>query len=101
LLPVLAGCFARQHATPTLADDETLLAESPEMAWIATKGNAFNHATDRVADVAALAEAERRQGHPIKDRVEFFSNGRLHQTAFPAAMVEREFLDEKGEPVNR
>ena len=101
LLPVLVGCFARQHATPTLADYETVLAESPEMAWIATEGNSFNHATDRVADVAALAEAERRQGHPIKDSVEISASGRLHQTAFRAAMVEREFLDQKRAPVSR
>ena len=27
------------------------------MAWIATEGNSFNHATDRVHDLEATAEA--------------------------------------------
>lgn len=101
LLAVLTGCFARQHDVPALSDYEILRAESAEMAWIATEGNTFNHATDRVADVAALAEAERRLGRPIKDSVETSANGRLRQTAFRAAMVEREFLDERGRPVRR
>ncbi len=51
LLPVLAGVFRRHHAEPSVAAYEVLLAESPEMAWISTEGNAFNHATDRVEDV--------------------------------------------------
>ena len=59
LLAVIGGAFARQHDTPRLDDYEILLAESPAMAWIATEGNTFNHATDRVADVVALAEAYR------------------------------------------
>lgn len=101
LLAVLGGAFARQHDTPRLDDYEILLAESPAMAWIATEGNTFNHATDRVADVVALAEAERRAGHPIKDSVETSSNGRFRQTAYRAAMVERVFLDENGRPVSR
>lgn len=101
LLAVLAGCFARQHEVPTLEDYEILLAESPEMAWIATEGNTFNHATDRVADVTALAEAERRLGHPIKDSVETSASGRVRQTAFRAAKVERAFLDSRGRPVTR
>jgi hypothetical protein len=101
LLAVLIGCFARQHGAPTLSDYEILLAESPEMAWIATEGNTFNHATDRVADVSALAEAERRAGRPIKDSVEISSSGRVRQTAFRAAMVERVFLDDGGRSVSR
>ncbi len=101
LLVVLTGCFARQHEVPALDDYEILLAESPEMAWIATEGNTFNHATSRVADVAALAAAARRAGHPIKDSVETSSNGRVRQTAYRAAMVERAFLDESGRPVSR
>lgn len=101
LLPVLAGCFARQHDTPALADYETLLAESAEMAWIATEGNAFNHATDRVADVAALAEAERALGHPIKDAVEVSTSGRVRQTAYRAETVRREFAAADGTIVSR
>ncbi len=58
ILPDLASAFDRQHPVPPLADYERLLAESAEAAWIATEGNAFNHATDRVADVAALADEE-------------------------------------------
>ncbi|HEX7276109.1 MAG TPA: DUF1338 family protein, partial [Acidimicrobiales bacterium] len=91
LLGELATCFARQHATPGLADYERLLAESDEMAWIATEGTAFNHATDRVDDVVAVAEAERAAGRPIKDKVEVSASGRVVQTAHRAVMVERRF----------
>ncbi|HSR56265.1 MAG TPA: DUF1338 domain-containing protein [Alphaproteobacteria bacterium] len=101
LVPVLAGCFTRVHDAPALADYEALRAESAEMAWIATEGNAFNHATDRVADVAALADAERAQGQPIKDSVEVSSTGRVRQTAYRAEMVNREFVDAEGKTVNR
>lgn len=101
LVPVLAACFARQHDAPTLADYEVLLAESAEMAWIATEGNAFNHATDRVADVAALAEAERAAGHPIKDTVEVSTSGRVRQTAYRAAKAARDFIDANGKTVTR
>ena len=93
LLPALVRCFDRQHDLITLADYETLRSESPEMAWIATEGNAFNHATDRVRDVVAVAAEQRRLGRPIKDRVEVSRSGRVRQTAFHAAGVEREFLD--------
>jgi hypothetical protein len=92
LLPNLVGCFDRQHDEPRLADYQTLLAESKEMAWIATEGNAFNHATDRVADVVAVAEQQRRLGRPVKSEVEVSKSGRVRQTAFQAAMVERLFV---------
>lgn len=101
LLPVLVRCFDRQHATPRLADYLTLLAESAEMAWIATEGNAFNHATDRVADVFAVADAQRALGRPIKERVEVSKSGRVKQTAFQADPVERLFVDERGREVRR
>ena len=91
LLPALVRCFRRHHDPPTVADYDTLLAESDEMAWIATEGTVFNHATDRVDDVVALAEAERAAGRPIKDRVEFSKSGRIIQTAHRAAAVERTF----------
>ena len=100
-LPVLAACFDRQHDIPLLGDYETLLAESAEMAWIATEGNAFNHATDRVADVEALADRQRALGRPIKDAVEVSSSKRVRQTAFRAAQVEREFRDADGRIVTR
>jgi len=50
LLGELVAAFARHHATPTLSDFETLLAESEEMAWIATEGTTWHHAAVR-ADV--------------------------------------------------
>ena len=91
LLPVLAGAFARHHERPMLTDYELLLAESPEAAWIATEGNAFNHCTDRVADVDTVADAQRRIGRPIKDKVEVSTNGGVRQTAFRADPVARAF----------
>ena len=101
LLPVLVACFGRQHDDPTVDDYETLLAESAEMAWIATEGTAFNHATDRVADVVAVADAERAAGRPIKDEVEVSGTGRILQTAHRAAIVERSFRTADGATVTR
>ncbi|MDQ3272122.1 MAG: DUF1338 domain-containing protein [Pseudomonadota bacterium] len=96
LLPHLIACFGRQHDVFALEDYEALLAESAEMAWISTEGNAFNHATDRVADVDAVAEHQRALGRPIKDKVEVSASGRVRQTAFRAARVEREFIAAQG-----
>jgi hypothetical protein len=99
LLPVLVSCFDRQHAAPAIADYQALLAESDEMAWIATEGTAFNHATDRVADVEAVAGAERAAGRPIKATVEVSASGRIRQTAHRAVRVTREFRGDSGSPV--
>lgn len=96
LLPNLAACFDRQHREPSLADYRILLRESNEMAWIATEGNAFNHATDRVADVFATAALQKRLGRPMKPEVEVSQSGRVKQTAFRAAMVERAFVGADG-----
>ncbi|MGG1948588.1 DUF1338 domain-containing protein [Trinickia sp. NRRL B-1857] len=101
LLPILMRCFDRQHMTPRLSDYETLLAESAEMAWIATEGNAFNHATDRVADVFAVADAQRALGRPIKERVEVSKSGRVKQTAFQADRVVRVFRGDDGTEARR
>ncbi|MBB5684602.1 2-oxoadipate dioxygenase/decarboxylase family protein [Sphingobium boeckii] len=101
LLPVLAGAFARHHERPMLTDYDLLLAESPEAAWIATEGNAFNHATDRVANVDAVAEAQRRIGRPIKDKIEVSANGGVRQTAFRADPVERAFGVPGGPDITR
>ncbi len=101
VLPVLVACFGRQHADPSLDDYEALLAESAEMAWIATEGTVFNHATDRVADVVAVAEAERAAGRPIKDDVEVSGTGRILQTAHRAAVVDRRFRAADGSTVTR
>jgi hypothetical protein len=101
LLRALETCFGRHHGTFAWADYEALLSESPEMAWIATEGNTFNHATDRVDDVAEVAAAQRRAGRPIKDRVEVSMSGRVRQTAFRATTVARTFMDALGRPMVR
>lgn len=92
-LPVFVAAFGRWHDPPSLLAYEALLAESPEAAWIATEGCAFNHATDRVPDVEALAETQRQLGRPIKDQVERSASGGVRQTAFKADPVERMFAD--------
>ncbi|MES2496239.1 MAG: DUF1338 family protein [Pseudomonadota bacterium] len=92
-LPVIVAAFDRQHGEVALGDYERLLAQSAEAAWISTEGNAFNHATSRVPDVAAEADRQRRLGRPIKDRVEVSQTGRVRQTAFRADPVERSFRD--------
>jgi hypothetical protein len=101
LLPVLVNCFDRQHAIPSVSDYELLLKESAEMAWIATEGNVFNHATDRVADVFALTEAQKQLGRPIKAAVEVSGSGRVKQTAFKADAVKRQFIDGQGVVIER
>ena len=101
ILPDLAGAFDRAHRVPALADYERLLAESAEAAWIATEGNAFNHATDRVADVSALSLEELALGRPIKDRVEVSASGRVLQTAYRAAPAARPFVGPDGALVLR
>jgi hypothetical protein len=101
LLPVLVGCFDRQHDEPSLGDYETILAETAEGAWIATEGNAFNHATDRVDDVEALAARQKALGRPMKEAVEISATGRVKQTAFLAARVDRGFIGAGGERVSK
>ena len=95
-LPALVSAFGRHHHEPALADYRLLLAESAEAAWIATEGAAFNHATDRVPDVEALAAEQRRLGRPIKDTVEVSGSGRVRQTAFKADRVVRAFRQDGG-----
>ena len=101
LLPMLAACFDRHHAEPALADYELLRAESAEMAWMATEGQAFNHATDRVEDVKEVARHQRELGRPVKTEIEVSQSGRVVQTAFHAASVERLFVDSHGHLVAR
>jgi hypothetical protein len=100
-LAVIVAAFDRCHPEPALSDYETLLAESAEAAWIATEGSAFNHATDRVADVDALAAAQRAKGRPIKDMIEVSRSGRVRQTAFKADPVLRGFWATDGTRVER
>lgn len=101
LLGQLRGCFARQHGIISENDYEILLAESDEMAWIATEGNVFNHATDRVPDVFALSAEQIRLGRPMKTAVEISANGRVKQTAFKAASVIRKMVKANGELTER
>jgi Domain of unknown function (DUF1338) len=101
LLPVLARVFERQHDDPAVGDYEILLKESPEMAWISTEGNAFNHATDRVPDVDELAARQKALGRPMKETVEKSQSGRVRQTAFLAARVQRRFRDADGSLITR
>lgn len=101
LLPILVACFGRQHKKGALADYEILLAESPEMAWISTEGNAFNHATDRVANVDQLAAEQKALGQPMKAAVETSQSGRVRQTAFHAARVVRKFRAADGSLVEK
>lgn len=98
-LPGIAAAFGRRHGPISMVDYELLLAQSAEAAWIATEGNAFNHVTDRVADVEALAAALRSEGFAIKDRVEVAREGRVRQTALKADPVERRFLSADGAEV--
>src|SRR5450631_153622 len=92
----IAGAFGRWHDIPSLADYRILLAESPECAWIATEGSAFNHASDRVADVAMTACAQRSQGRPMKPSIETSASGTVRQTAFKADPVRRTFRADDG-----
>lgn len=101
LVRTLASCFDRHHGAPRTDDYDVLLAHSPEMAWIATEGNAFNHATDRVADLDALAREQRALGRPIKAEIEVSRSGRIQQTAFLAAQVVREFQRPDGGRIER
>ena len=100
-LPGLVGTFGRNHSTPALVDYEMLLAHSPEAAWIATEGNAFNHATDRVPDVMALAAELQERGMPLNPQVEVSANGRVRQTAFLADKVLRQFRLGDGSLIER
>jgi hypothetical protein len=85
----IVGAFRCCHELPSLADYRLLLAESAEAAWMATEGCAFNHATDRVADVDTTACQQRALSRPIKDAVEVSAAGSVRQTAFKADPVVR------------
>lgn len=92
----IVAAFGRWHSTPSLADYQVLLAESAECAWIATEGSAFNHASDRVADVAMTACAQRSLGRPVKQMIEISDSGSVRQTAFRADPVRRSFVNPDG-----
>jgi len=96
-LPQVVAAFERTHVTPRLEHYQALKAESAEAAWIATEGQSFNHATDRVPDVEAVAEGQKALGRPVKDAVEVSASGRVRQTAFKAQPVERVFKTDAGE----
>ena len=92
-LPTIVAAFDRQHSPPAFADYQLLLSRSNEAAWIATEGNAFNHATDRVPDVATLAQRLKDEDRPMKERLEISASGRVRQTAFRADSVMRPFAE--------
>jgi hypothetical protein len=92
----LLAAFRCCHDTPDIADYQLLLAASPEAAWMATEGCAFNHATDRVADVNVTACEQRALSRPIKAEVEVSTTGSVRQTAFKADPVARTFRAEDG-----
>ncbi|WP_298397438.1 DUF1338 domain-containing protein [Sphingobium sp.] len=92
-LPVILSAFDRQHEPASFEDYQLLLSRSNEAGWIATEGNGFNHATDRVADVAALAQRLKAEDRPMKEKLEVSATGRVRQTAFRADSVERPFAD--------
>uniref|UniRef100_B0SZC0 2-oxoadipate dioxygenase/decarboxylase n=1 Tax=Caulobacter sp. (strain K31) TaxID=366602 RepID=B0SZC0_CAUSK len=96
-LPQLVAAFERTHGSLRLEHYQALKAESAEAAWIATEGQSFNHATDRIPDVEAVADAQKVMGRPIKDAVEVSASGRVRQTAFKAQPVERAFVTDDGE----
>ena len=100
-LPAIAAAFGCHHGPVALTDYEALRAQSAEAAWIATEGNAFNHATDRVEDVAALAARLKLEGWSIKDKVEVSTSGRVRQTALRADTVERRFVGADGGEIVR
>jgi hypothetical protein len=101
LLPALVASFDRQHGDPRLADYETLLAESAEAAWIATEGNSFNHATNRVTDLKKIVAEQKLRGRPMKPDIEVSRTGRIHQTAYRADPVARRLIDRRGRAVTR
>ena len=95
----IVAAFGRWHDTPSETDYRLLLAESAEAAWIATEGCAFNHATDRVADVAMTACGQRSLGRPVKEAIEVSAAGSVRQTAFKADPVKRTFKAEDGSDI--
>lgn len=97
LLPALMACFGRQHPLPTFADYQQLLGESREMAWIATEGNVFNHATDRVSDLDSVVTEQREKQRPMKPAIEEGQHARIRQTAYRAHTVERQFSEDEGQ----
>jgi Domain of unknown function (DUF1338) len=96
----IVSAFGRWHDTPSIADYRILLAESAEAAWIATEGSAFNHATDRVEDVAMTACGQRSLGRPVKETIETSAAGSVRQTAFKADPVRRMFRAEDGSEID-
>ncbi|NWB93487.1 DUF1338 domain-containing protein [Pseudomonas agarici] len=97
LLPALYRAFGRQHGAVHQADYQALLAESAEMAWIATEGNSFNHLTDRVADLEATVAQQQQRQRPMKDSIEVSASGRVMQTAYRACTVSRGLIDAQGQ----
>lgn len=100
-LPTIVAAFGCHHDMPGEGDYDILRHQSAEAAWIATEGNSFNHVTDRVGDVEALAAELRSIKLPIKDCVEVSASGRVRQTALRADDVVRPFRRADGTLVQR
>ena len=100
-MTILVRCFERLHLAPLVEDYELLRSESPEMAWIATEGTAFNHATDRVTAIEQVAASECVAGRPMKQTIEVSGSGRVRQTAHRATEVRRMLRTAEGAVVVR
>ncbi|HIA01515.1 MAG TPA: DUF1338 family protein [Myxococcales bacterium] len=92
LLINLLECFERQHTNPHWEDYQCLLNESAEMAWIATEGNVFNHAADRVVQLDSTVSEQKNLDRPMKQNIEVSRDGTIRQTAYRAATVQRSFV---------
>jgi hypothetical protein len=101
LLPALVASFDRQHGDPLIEDYDLLLAESAEAAWIATEGNSFNHATNRVQDLRKVVAEQKLRGRAMKPKIEVSRSGRVQQTAYRADPVQRRFIGYDGEGMMR
>lgn len=101
LLPALLASFDRQHGDPLLQDYDVLLAESAEAAWIATEGNSFNHATNRVQDLRKVVAEQTLRGRAMKPKIEVSQSGRIQQTAYRADAVQRRFVGDDGKGTMR
>lgn len=97
LIENLLKCFTRQQTTINWSDYQTLKKESPEMAWIYTEGNSFNHATDRVKNINHTVAEQKALGRKLKNNIEHAPATGISQTAFLAAMVSREFSTDEGQ----
>lgn len=101
LLPALYAAFDRQHGLFSESDYQILLEESAEMAWIATEGNFFNHLADRVPNLQATVDEQRRLERNLKDTIEVSESGNVSQTAYKSNRVKKTFTNPDGTSVEK